>query len=75
MHLRDFAHDCTKHFMLGVVNGPFKNTSYESPKIFVKFLRYRSLDFSADCPRLGVSNFCKVVSDTGQMYLQPFYFF
>ena len=34
-----------------------------SHKIFVKFLRSRSLDFCTDCQCLGVSNFCKVVSD------------
>ena len=30
--------------------------------MFVKFLKSRSLDFCANCQRLGVSNFCKVVS-------------
>ena len=35
-----------------MVNGPFKNTGIAI-----------STDFCADCQRLGVSNFCKVVSD------------
>ena len=36
---------------------------YGSRNFFVKFLRSSSLDFCANCQRLGVSNFCKVVTD------------
>ena len=36
---------------------------YGFRKIFVQFVRSRSLDFCADYQRLGISNFCKVVSD------------
>ena len=42
--------------------GEWSVQKYGSHKIFVKFLRSRSLNFCADCQRLGVSNFCKVVT-------------
>ena len=44
--------------------GEWSFQKYGSRKIFLKFLRSRTLDFCAKCQRLGVSNFCKVVSNT-----------
>ena len=46
-----------------VSGGEWSFQKYGSRKIFVKFRGSRSLDFCADCQRLGVSNLCKVSSD------------
>ena len=46
--------------VLGVVNGPFKNTGLAK---FGDIFQVSQSRFLRGCQRLGVSNFCKVVSD------------
>ena len=49
--------------ILGVVNGPSKNTGLA--KFFCEVSRVSQSRFFGGCQRLRVSNFCKVVSDYG----------